>query len=198
MVSVGDVHRLLGHQPLHGVDRLRVAHRPHAVVRAVQFAAQRGFFRQALLQSPGHLVLRIRIESEDRTEIALRRFGQGQPVLLRPAERLLVRKHAALAERFDPQPGEEHLARIGAPFMLEALVIRVERGPLVAHQHAAIQPGFKVAPGLFIGLGRAGGLGRHVRQVDPYEVIRIAVQQPLLVLRVEHVVRWGQPGGDIA
>ena len=115
MVAVGDEDRL--RRPIspcdRGVRRL-VVDRPEPVDDAeVVRRLERGPVADAGLGGAEDRAFGVGIEAEDRAEVVPGRIEEGEAVGLGAGERLLVRIDPPLAERLEPDPGQEPLAGVG-------------------------------------------------------------------------------------
>ena len=84
---------------------------------------------------------------------------EGQPVGLGAGEGLLVRVDLPLAERLQPDPGEEAPAGVRLALDLERLLVDVERDVVVLAEDALSQPVLEEPGGT-----RIAALGRRCRR----------------------------------
>ena len=141
VMAVGDEDRLGGHQATDRGMRLLVVDDPEPVLDAQVIGRhQRSAVAQARLDGAQHLAVGVGIEPEDRAEVESGRVVEGQAVGLGARERLLVRVDLPLAERLEPHPGQESLARMRLALDLEGLLVDVERDVVFLAEHALAQP----------------------------------------------------------
>ena len=142
VVAVGDEDGLGAHQALQGGDRGRVVDLPEPVDDAeVVGRLLRGPVADAGLGRLDDLVVVVGVEAEDRAEVVLGRVEEGQAVGLGAGEGLLVGVDLPLAERLEPDPGQEPLAGVGLALDLEGLAGRGNRpggGPRGGRRSGAI------------------------------------------------------------
>ncbi len=149
---------------------------------------ERSPIAEAGLHRAEHGGIGVGIKPEDRARVVPGRAVERQPVGLRARKRLLVGIDLPLPERLEPDPRQETLPRVGGPQHRVALVVKVERGRGVLTQHAVAQPLVQEPP-------RAGVPvhGRIVTRLltvklEPDDVIRTRVVEPVLQCRIDHVV----------
>ena len=182
VVAVGDEDRLRPHQPGHFRGHGLVGQRPHPALHAqVVGGLERRLAGHGLVEQGLHLPLRVRVEAEDLAEVCLAGPREQQPVLLRPAHRLLVGMDVAGAESLQAHAGHHAAADVLLPLHLKLLVVDVEGRRRLLHHHPLLPPLLQElgSPGVFVG-GLAVARLLPV-ELDPDHVGRV----PLVELRLE-------------
>ena len=177
VMPVGDEQRARLDVVDDGPHRLGRAHLGERVLDAVR-GLERGHHLGGVQRAVEH-ARRIAVEHEAGREVGLRRAEELEPVFLRPRECALVGQHHAIGEGDHAHQCQEAAARApcAAARRLEALIVAVERGLLVAHEHPVGAPAGQELGG--VGVLR---LALPFRENQPHHVVRRTGHQ-LLPLR---------------
>ena len=179
------------------LDRARVVdpRGARAAGRASSVEFGYGFGRRGALKHELSMAVVVAVDQEDGARVGPDGAQQAKAVLLRGAERLLVRQHDPLVPRLQPQAGEEQAAAIGNAVPLELLVVEVERRLVVPAKEMSRRANCAAS-------ARARSYREPLlvlRQLDVDSVVRGALmQRALLVGRddVEGRARWRWRGRD--
>ena len=110
------------------------------------------------------------------------RAQQVEPVALRLRRRVLVREHVAGSGRFEPERADDAEGLVPvAGLVVEAHAVQVQRR-VVGREDAVGQPPAQRRRRVGVGIVAADG------QVDAHDVVLVAVDQLLPLVRVDHVV----------
>ncbi len=143
---------------------------------------------QAGLDDSLDLAFRVGIKPEDRAEVEPGRVVEGQPIGLGAGEGLLVRVDLALAERFEPDPGEETPPGMRLALDLERLLIDVERDVIVLAEQALSQPVLEESGGTRVTTLGRGIAGLCAVELQADRIVRAGLIEPVLQGRVDDVV----------
>ena len=168
------------------------------VVRRRRRAAARSTAIPSIAAAPAARVL---VQPHDRRRVDAGRAEQLVAVLLGTGQRPLVRQHPAVGpERLEPQPGEEPALRpldVRARDPIGLLVHVHARARVLAQRPVGAPRGERARHAAVAVVGILVGRLRG-RQVQADGVLRMAVEEPLVEVRADDVVRGSDHGTQLA
>ena len=189
VVAVGDEDRLGRPSGLDRGAASLVGDRPEALTTPRWSVASSGVrSRKPASTAREHRAVGIGIEAEDRAEVEPGGVIERQAVGLGAGEGLLVREDLPLAERLQPDPGEEPAAGVASPLDLEGLLVDVEGGWSSSRRMPSRRQSLQESRGPGVAVWARCVAGFLAVQLQADDVVRAGVVEPVLERRLDHVV----------
>ena len=189
VVAVGDEDGFPGHRAAESGVRLLVGDDPEPVFDAQVIGRdKRSAVAQACFEGALHEGAGIGIETEHRAQVEAGGLVKCQPVGFRAGHGLLMRIDLALADRLEPHPRQEPLARMLRSIDQERLLIDVKSRMIFLAENALAEPILENPLGAGIAIKRARVTGLVPVQLQADHVIGTGLVEPVLEGLVDDVI----------
>ncbi len=146
---------------------------------------------QLFCQRPIDDLLRLGLESEDRSHMCMTGVHEPITIFFWPLQRHLMGMDRTVRKIFKPGQGNKALALFFSSFLVgKAMAQEIDSGRLIAHKNSLRPPALKETRSAFVGL-------RLLVQDKAHDVVWGSPIKPLLIFRRDHVIRGGNYFGEV-